>query len=355
LKGNTIIEHRIACLVLYSLTGVFAQSIATITVIANVGEIQDKERVTGEILLEVINPAGKAVEAAGKLSNLSTGVERGFQTDAHGRQTLNKLPFGRYRLEVSSEGFSTQTVLIDVLSATTITRTVTLTVGRLAFSVDVVAATPLPGSDLVADEIPAPVQVAPARDIQASNALDISDFLQRPLKGVHLNEIQGNPYQADLNYRGYTASPLLGTPQGLSVYLDGVRLNQPFGDVLSWDLIPGIAIAGEDYDSNSNVNEIVGKGEGESVGGFSICHFIFVICHWKRSDRVSFSSMTNDKYKMTNGKFSHSPPLPLSLYAINLMRDMASRRRSASELIARLIFISSRRSRASPRTDRIAY
>ena len=32
----------------------------------------------------------------------------------------------------------------------------------------------------------------------------------------------------------------LGTPQGLSVYMDGVRLNQPFGDVVSWDLIPRV-------------------------------------------------------------------------------------------------------------------
>ena len=58
-----------------------------------------------------------------------------------------------------------------------------------------------------------------------------------------MNEIQGNPYQPDINYRGYTASPLLGTPQGVSVYMDGVRLNQPFGDVVSWDLIPRIAIS----------------------------------------------------------------------------------------------------------------
>ena len=46
-----------------------------------------------------------------------------------------------------------------------------------------------------------------------------------------------------MNYRGYTASPLLGTPAGLSVYLDGVRQNQPFGDVVSWDLIPNDAIS----------------------------------------------------------------------------------------------------------------
>src|SRR6185436_2023201 len=70
-----------------------------------------------------------------------------------------------------------------------------------------------------------------------------SDFLNRRFGGVHVNEMQGNPYQMDVNYRGYTASPLLGTPQGLSIYLDGVRLNQPFGDVVSWDLIPKSAIA----------------------------------------------------------------------------------------------------------------
>ena len=59
----------------------------------------------------------------------------------------------------------------------------------------------------------------------------------------YVNEVQNNPFQPDVSYRGYTASPLLGTPQGLSVYLDGMRLNQPFGDVVSWDLIPRMAIA----------------------------------------------------------------------------------------------------------------
>src|SRR6185503_13949757 len=76
-----------------------------------------------------------------------------------------------------------------------------------------------------------------------SGALDLSDFANRRLQGVHVNEMQGNPFQPDVNYRGYTASPLLGTPQGLSVYMDGVRLNQAFGDVVSWDLIPRLAIA----------------------------------------------------------------------------------------------------------------
>ena len=67
--------------------------------------------------------------------------------------------------------------------------------------------------------------------------------MNRRLGSVHVNEIQSNPFQPDVSFRGFTASPLLGTPQGLSVYLDGVRMNQPFGDVVSWDLIPRTAIA----------------------------------------------------------------------------------------------------------------
>jgi outer membrane receptor protein involved in Fe transport len=67
--------------------------------------------------------------------------------------------------------------------------------------------------------------------------------MNRRLNSVYLNETQGNPFQPDVNYRGYTASPLLGTPEGISVYMDGLRLNQPFGDVVSWDLIPRIAIS----------------------------------------------------------------------------------------------------------------
>jgi outer membrane receptor protein involved in Fe transport len=106
-----------------------------------------------------------------------------------------------------------------------------------------VVASPLPGEKVPIGRIPAPVQVVNGAEVERSGALDLSAFLARRANGVYLNEVQGNPLQADLNYRGYTASPLLGTPQGLSVYMDGVRLNQPFGDVVSWDLVPRIAIS----------------------------------------------------------------------------------------------------------------
>lgn len=112
-----------------------------------------------------------------------------------------------------------------------------------ATRIDVVGTGPLPGLDLSLDQIAGQVQGGRSADLERSQALDLSAYLQRRLGGVHVNEVQGNPLQVDLNYRGFTASPLLGTAQGLSVYLDGVRLNQPFGDVVSWDLIPRQAIA----------------------------------------------------------------------------------------------------------------
>ena len=106
--------------------------------------------------------------------------------------------------------------------------------------------------ELPLDRIPAPVQTVSAEEIERSGALDVSEAAARRMTGVHVNEMQGNPFQPDVNYRGYTASPLLGTPQGVSVYMDGVRLNQPFGDIVSWDSIPRAAIASTTMMPGSN-------------------------------------------------------------------------------------------------------
>jgi outer membrane receptor protein involved in Fe transport len=197
----------------------------------------------GSVLLEVRDPSGAAIEAHGRLESLATGPAESFETDSRGRRELRNLAFGHYRVQISRSGFATQSISFEIQSNVPVTRTITLALLAPAFNVDVVGITPLPGAGASIYEIPAPVQAATERDIAQSGALDLSDFLTRRLNGVYLNEIQGNPIQPDLNYRGYTASPLLGTPQGVSVYMDGVRLNQPFGDVMSWDLVPRIAIA----------------------------------------------------------------------------------------------------------------
>jgi outer membrane receptor protein involved in Fe transport len=197
----------------------------------------------GQIQLEVKDPSGAPMEASGRLRDVAAGTEQSFKTDAQGKYTFANVPYARYRLEVSKAGFATQNLEIDVRSGTPVLRTVTLTIGTQSSRIDVVAATPLAGTDLSRNQIAGPVQTATAADIESSGGLDLTDFMNRRLNGVYINESQENPYQPDVNFRGYTASPLLGTPEGISVYVDGVRQNQPFGDVVSWDLIPKNAIS----------------------------------------------------------------------------------------------------------------
>jgi outer membrane receptor protein involved in Fe transport len=218
-------------------------SFAFFLVLTGAAGILPAQQPAGEIRLQVKDPSGAVVAASGTLRNQGGAVSRSFRTDSQGASTLSNLPYGSYRLEVGATGFATASLLIDVQSGTPVSRTVTLDVGTQSSRVNVVATTPLAGTDLATDQIAGPVQTATASDIEQSGSLALSDFMNRRMNGVYLNEMQGNPFQPDVNFRGYTASPLLGTPQGLSVYLDGVRQNQPFGDVVSWDLIPQNAIS----------------------------------------------------------------------------------------------------------------
>ena len=201
------------------------------------------QRLTAQVRIEVKDPSGAAVTARGRLKNLAAGTVQSFETDAQGVRLFTNLPPGRYRLDVTAAGFAAWTTTLNVQPSAPVTRTINLSLSAQAVQVDVVGTTPIVGSSLSATEIPLPVQVSNSRDIENSGALDLSDFMNKRLSSVYLNDIQGNPYQPDLNYRGYTASPLLGTPQGVSIYMDGVRLNQPFGDVVSWDLVPKFAIS----------------------------------------------------------------------------------------------------------------
>lgn len=109
--------------------------------------------------------------------------------------------------------------------------------------VEVIATTPVPGTGVPRDQIPANVQTADDKRLRRLQSLNLPDFLAGQIGSANVNEIQGNPYQMDVNFRGFSASPLLGTPQGLSVYQDGVRVNEPFGDIVNWDLIPKAALA----------------------------------------------------------------------------------------------------------------
>lgn len=119
-------------------------------------------------------------------------------------------------------------------------------------TLEVVGTTPLPGIGLPADKVPANVQTVKGKALEEQRSLTIADYMAQNMTGVNVNETQNNPFQPNVNFRGFTASPLLGTPQGLSVYQDGVRINEPFGDVVSWDLVPMNALANMSLMPGSN-------------------------------------------------------------------------------------------------------
>ncbi|MCK9636489.1 TonB-dependent receptor [Methylobacter sp. Wu8] len=108
--------------------------------------------------------------------------------------------------------------------------------------IDVVGVTPIEGSNVAANKIPANIQTVSSEQLEKAQSISLADYISRYLGSVHINEAQNNPLQPDVSYRGFVASPLLGLPQGLSTYVNGVRFNEPFGDTVNWDLVPEGAI-----------------------------------------------------------------------------------------------------------------
>jgi outer membrane receptor protein involved in Fe transport len=110
-------------------------------------------------------------------------------------------------------------------------------------SVEVIGITPLPGLGIALRDVPANVQRFGGRDIGRQRQPTLTQFLEQNANSVSAASGQGNPYQQSLDFRGSTASPLLGAPQGISVFQDGVRINEAVGDVVNWDLLPSSAIS----------------------------------------------------------------------------------------------------------------
>ena len=115
-----------------------------------------------------------------------------------------------------------------------------------------IAVTPVNSIGLPRDKIPANVQTATGEQLQQQHSLDLSDYLNRNFGSVTINAAQNNPVQPDVQYRGFTASPLLGSPQGIAVYVDGVRANELFGDTVNWDLLPESIIQTVELTGGSN-------------------------------------------------------------------------------------------------------
>ncbi|MCS3902967.1 outer membrane receptor protein involved in Fe transport [Methylohalomonas lacus] len=140
-------------------------------------------------------------------------------------------------------------------------------------AIEVIGVTPTLGVGLPEDKIPYNVQSADDEDLDRTKSLDITDYMNRNFAGVIVNDAVNNPLQPDIQYRGFTASPLLGLPQGLAVYQNSVRVNEVFGDTINWDLIPESSIANMNLVGGANplygLNTLGGAIALETKNGFT--------------------------------------------------------------------------------------
>jgi iron complex outermembrane recepter protein len=109
-------------------------------------------------------------------------------------------------------------------------------------TITIIGTTPVPGATIDADKVPSNVSSVRSSDLTRDGSASLTRALNGQLGSVNINDTLADPFQPDIFYRGFDASPVLGTPQGLAVYQNGVRINEAFGDAVNWDLIPDIAI-----------------------------------------------------------------------------------------------------------------
>src|SRR5215813_9558162 len=96
----------------------------------------------------------------------------------------------------------------------------------------------LPQLPLPPSKVPASVSVIERTDLSRSGRPSLPDALAGQVPGLSLSDEQGNSYQPDLSLRGFQATSVTGVPQGVSVFLDGVRVNEPTAEEINFDLLP---------------------------------------------------------------------------------------------------------------------
>jgi iron complex outermembrane receptor protein len=138
--------------------------------------------------------------------------------------------------------------------------------------VEIIATTPLPGTAIDADKVPANVETVRAPDLTREGSADLTGTLNGRLGSISTTDTLADSFQPDLLYRGFEGSPVLGMSEGLAVYQNGVRINEAFGDVVNWDLIPDVAIDRVDLVSANPVYGLNALGGSASItmkNGFS--------------------------------------------------------------------------------------
>lgn len=102
---------------------------------------------------------------------------------------------------------------------------------------------PIAGSEIPLDKVPAAVGRATAADVSREGSGQVQNVLQQQVPGIILSDTAGSGFRTDVSYRGFDASPVGGRSQALAVYFNGIRINESFGDTVNWDAIPAIAIS----------------------------------------------------------------------------------------------------------------
>jgi len=129
----------------------------------------------------------------------------------------------------------------------------------------VVGVTPVPGYMVDKDKIPGNIQTLRSSDLTRNGTANTLNALDQQASGVNFNDALADPFQPDVLFRGFEASPVIGTPQGIAVYQNGVRINEAFGDTVNWDLIPDIAINRIDVLSATSVFGLNALGGAAAV------------------------------------------------------------------------------------------
>ncbi len=169
---------------------------------------------------------------------------------------------------VLTTSFTTTTLPVSAQDATAPASNAT----QVLPTVDVVAPSPLVGTGVDRGLVPATSNVLTDKDITRAGPASALSALRDQTPGVNLSSGSGNPYQPNLFFHGFEASPLQGVAQGIAVYLNGVRFNQAFGDTVNWDIIPDIAISRMNLEGANPVfglNALGGSLNVQMKDGFS--------------------------------------------------------------------------------------
>ena len=131
-----------------------------------------------------------------------------------------------------------------------------------------VTATRLRDIDQPAGQVPGKVIVITAEEIEKLGASTIQEVLQYQ-SGIVLYDPIGNEFQASVDLRGFNGQPVPGT----SVFVDGIRVNEPDFNSINFDLIP--------IENIDRLEIVPGTatvfGRNALGGGFPLCH-----CHRHR-------------------------------------------------------------------------